>query len=113
MAGTSSDTDELMVILLAMATGAIAAEDTSSDSQVKVTMKRVINGETDYLYVNRVFTDMHIEGREREAWPSLEVCYWLRTILRCVSSSWSTSCLGVTSCQALEEWTSPSCGRFP
>jgi len=76
---TSSDTDELMVILLAMATGAIAAEDTSSDSQVKVTIKRVINGETDYLYVNRVFYAIcTLKDGSEEAWPSLEVCYWLK-----------------------------------
>lgn len=40
---TSSDTDQLIVILLAMATGVIATKDTRSDSHVKVTTKRVIH----------------------------------------------------------------------
>lgn len=59
---TSSDTDQPILTPLAMATGRIAAVDTSSDSQVKLTINRMIHAETDYLYVNRVLLRVDINA---------------------------------------------------
>lgn len=51
----TSDSDQLVVILLAMATGVLSAVDTSSYSWVQATIKRITQGRTDDLYINRVF----------------------------------------------------------
>lgn len=72
---TPTGTDQLILILLAMAPGVLPAVVTSSDSWVQVTIKCIIRGRLDYLYVIRVFAAMHaLRDGSESAWPSVEAC---------------------------------------
>lgn len=70
----SIEIDQLMVILT-MSTGVILARDILSDSRLKRTVERIINGRTDYLCENRVFDVICAlrDGSER-ALPSEKEC---------------------------------------
>ena len=72
---TSVDTDQWMIILLAMGTGNIAAEGPDA---VNVTVARHVRSTVEYLHVNRIFqaTVGLTEIREHAGWPS-ELPTWL------------------------------------
>lgn len=68
-------TDQPIVILV-MAKGVLSAVDTHNDSRFKVTMKRVVQGRTEYLNVNRVFDVVCVlRGGSESASPS-EKDFW-------------------------------------
>lgn len=55
------------MILLVKVTGRLSAVDTRSKSRLNITIKCVVHGWTEYLYVNRVFQgSMWVERRERD-----------------------------------------------
>ena len=72
---TSVDTDQWMIILLAMGTGKIVAE--GSDA-VNVTVARHVRSTVEYLHVNRIFRAIAglTEIGEHAGWPS-ELPTWL------------------------------------
>ena len=72
---TSIDTDQWMIILLAMAVGKIRW---AGPGKVDVTVKRVLSGGTDYIWVNRVYGALLglTDGCE-SAWPKEDVVPWL------------------------------------
>lgn len=61
-----------------MATGELSAVDTSRDSWVHVTIKRVIQRRTDYFYVNRVFVAVcALRDGSESPWPYVTDCPWM------------------------------------
>ncbi|CAM9353942.1 unnamed protein product, partial [Hapterophycus canaliculatus] len=64
---TSVDTDQWMIILLAMSAGKIQP---SGSAKVDVTVRRVVAGNAKYLYVNRVFDKIcNLRDGSESAWP--------------------------------------------
>ena len=71
----SVDTDQWMIILLAMGTGKIVAEGPDA---VNVTVARHVRSTVEYIHVNRIFQVIAklTEIREHAGWPS-ELLTWL------------------------------------
>lgn len=71
----SVDTDQWMIVLLAMSTGFLKA--TPGDEHVKVTVEKRVGKESTYIYVNRVFESIRDQKDGSEsAWPAASFQGW-------------------------------------
>ncbi|CAM9752266.1 unnamed protein product [Sphacelaria rigidula] len=72
---TSIDTDQRIIVLLAMATGWIP---TRGADAVQVTVKRIVSGAPRYILVNRVYRAIvDLRDGSESAWPPDEEYAWL------------------------------------
>lgn len=82
---TSADIDYLMIIIFPMANGMLSATDSSGEPLVQVTVKRVIQGQTDYVYINQIFDATCALGDGSEsAWSAVADCPWLNDEQMCL-----------------------------
>ena len=71
----SVDTDQWMIILLAMSTGFLKATD---EGCVKVTVEKRVGRESTYIYVNRVFDAIgNLRDGSESAWPAAGFQGWI------------------------------------
>ncbi|CAN0185998.1 unnamed protein product, partial [Pylaiella littoralis] len=71
---TSVDTDEWMIILLAMSTGKIKPQGPGA---VEVTVQRIVGGVPRFLWVNRAFAKIcELEDGIESAWPAAGFGGW-------------------------------------
>ena len=70
----SVDTDQWMIVLLAMSTGFLKA---TGDGRVRVTVEKRVGKESTYIYVNRVFETIRDQKDGSEsAWPAVNFNGW-------------------------------------
>ena len=70
----SVDTDQWMIVLLAMSTGFLKA---TGDGRVRVTVEKRVGKESTYIYVNRVFEAIRDQKDGSEsAWPAVNFNGW-------------------------------------